>query len=123
MPKLCIGSANFGNNYGYKNLKVENIEIKKLLNFAVDNKVYHIDTSFHYKNSHKFLLKNWHHKFKINTKIKIKKTDKENLIFEKVNNLKKNTKKKINSILFHDQNDSYDRKKINILKYLKKKNR
>ena len=57
MVKLCLGSANFGSKYGIDNKKLSKDKILKIINTAKNNKIFKIDTSFEYFNSHQNLKK------------------------------------------------------------------
>ena len=39
LKRICIGSANFGSNYGYKNLKINKKEILKIFKFLKKKKL------------------------------------------------------------------------------------
>ena len=56
MVKLCLGSANFGSRYGLEKRKTNNKKIFKIAKIAKINKLFNIDTSFEYFNSHKILV-------------------------------------------------------------------
>ena len=45
MVKLCLGSANFGTKYGLDNKKVDKNHTSKIIDIALNNKIFAIDTS------------------------------------------------------------------------------
>ena len=52
--RLCIGTANFGLNYGLNNSKALKLRnIKNILQFAKKNQINYIDTANSYKSSEK----------------------------------------------------------------------
>ncbi len=56
-PKLVLGTANYGNiKYGLNKKKISDIEVNKLINFAIKNKIIFFDTAHSY-NSEKKLKK------------------------------------------------------------------
>ena len=57
MVKLCLGSANFGTRYGLENKKVNKNKALNIIKTASKSKIYTIDTSFEYSNSHDQLKK------------------------------------------------------------------
>ena len=56
LKKICLGSANFGKSYGYKNSKVKDKEFLKIFKYAKLKKIRYIDTAFNYSNSQKIIL-------------------------------------------------------------------
>ena len=45
-PNICLGTAQFGMNYGVKRKgQIANNEIKEILNFAFDQKINYLDTA------------------------------------------------------------------------------
>ena len=71
--KICIGTSNFGKNYGLINKKINILEVKKILNFALKNKIYHLDTAISYNNLKVMSLTGIDlSKFRIDTKISLK---------------------------------------------------
>ncbi len=119
MVKLCLGTANFGFKYGLENKKINKKELIEIINIAKLNKLLTIDTSFEYFNSHQNLKKVINKKININTKIFLNKNSNYISIKQKIINFNKNSPSKIYSLLFHDQNDALQIKKINLLKKLK----
>ena len=75
--QLCIGSAQFGLDYGITNLngKVKEREVKEILNLADKFKVKFIDTAKSYNDSEEVIGRNLSkkNKIKIITKFKIDK--------------------------------------------------
>jgi aryl-alcohol dehydrogenase-like predicted oxidoreductase len=119
MVKLCLGSANFGYRYGLDNKKINKNKLSKIINIAKKDKLLNIDTSFEYFNSHQNLKKVINKKMNINTKIFFSKNSNFISIKKKISNFNKNSPSKIYSLLFHDQNDALNIKKIKLLKKLK----
>ncbi len=114
--KLCIGTANFGFNYGLnkkKSLRIDNI--KKILLHAKKNKIKYLDTAISYKSAEKKIGESNIKNFKIISKIhrvpkRVKKIDK--WIIEKVKTSCKNLKiKSLYGLLLHDTNELKDKKK------------
>ncbi|MAL65537.1 MAG: hypothetical protein CMF94_05485 [Candidatus Marinimicrobia bacterium] len=128
--KICIGSANFGFNYGYKGSLIKKNDLKKIISKAKRDKIYFIDTAFSYKNSEKRIGELTNENFKIITKIPRIPENVVNLkkwLINKTNNsLFKLKRKKIYAILIHNSKDLDDKKKSKIilehLESLKKKN-
>jgi len=128
LKKICLGSANFGKNYGYKNSKVKKKEFSKIFKYAKFKKINYIDTAFNYSNSQKIIGKN-----SINLKIitKIPKipyfiTNPELWIKKIISkSLKDLNTKKLYAVLFHYPPHQIDKKRfikiINYLEDLKKK--
>ena len=61
MKKLIIGCANFGNLYGLNEKILHEKQISKIIQEALNNRIYHFDTAQDYKKSEeqlgKFLIK------------------------------------------------------------------
>ena len=55
MVKLCLGSANFGSRYGLDNKKIKKEKILEIAEISKINKLFTVDTSFEYFNSHQTL--------------------------------------------------------------------
>ncbi len=113
LKKICIGSANFGSHYGYKNLRINKKEILKIFKVLKKKKISYIDTAINYKNSEKVIGK-YNRNFQIITKIphvpKIEKDPKkwiEKKISESLKNLKS---KKLYGVLFHHPPYEYKKK-------------
>lgn len=70
MQSLCLGTANFGENYGIANKsQVSKVEVDKILVWA-SNKVPELDTSSDYKGSHVALARHTSN-FKVTSKINL----------------------------------------------------
>ena len=128
--KLCLGTAQFGSNYGISNkngiLRLN--EISKILKFFRDKKINFYDTANSYESSKYILSKTLNKKQKKNiiTKINIKKRYKESFIRTYVLNLVSNLKvKQIYAILIHNPKN-ITKKNLKLLlkdiKFLKEKN-
>ena len=61
--KLCLGTAQFEENYGFNNIQSHNVF--ELLNFCQNNGIYDFDTSILYGNSIKVLSEKLEDSFKI----------------------------------------------------------
>ena len=70
--ELAIGTANFGNSYGLKKVKLEKKEINKIFKFLDVNRINLIDTASIYGNAEKIIGNQKLKKKKIVTKIFIK---------------------------------------------------
>ena len=68
IKRLVIGSANFTQKYGVDTIKINNNEIKKILELAKKNSIYKIDTAEGYLKNKNF-FKNIDKKFKFISKI------------------------------------------------------
>ena len=121
LTKLIIGSAQFGQRYGVDNKRVNQKEIKKLLNYLKKRKNYKIifDSSPNYGDSEKIILKMNTASSAIITKIKdIPKKAKEikTYIEEFVNNFKKKSNQKnIYAVLLHDEKDLSNIRRLRII--------
>jgi len=108
--KIILGSANFNQKYGIKKNLIKKKEIKKLLSFALKNKINTIDTSPNYKYSEKIIGELGKSRFKIISKIpklpkNIKKEDIEKWIKKKATTSIKNLKiRKLEYLLLQDAN-------------------
>ena len=73
--KLCIGTAQFGMNYGVSNTTgiPNQTELKNIINYCLENKINYLDTSASYGNSEITLGKAGVKDFKIITKIQVNK--------------------------------------------------
>jgi len=128
--KICIGSANFGFNYGYKSSLIKKNDLKKIISKAKRDKIHFIDTAVSYKNSEKRIGELTDAYFKIITKIPKIPENVVNLkkwLENKTNNsLFKLKREKIYAILIHNSKDLGNKKKSKIilehLESLKKKN-
>lgn len=109
--KISIGTANFANKYGFKKndgLKIN--EIEKILHFGYKKGIRNIDTAQAYGNSESILgnfdLKKW----KISTKIKVKKNEQ---IFFSVDKSLRNLKiDQIENLFIHNSFDEFNKKEI-----------
>ena len=114
-PRICIGSAQFGLNYGITNKKgrVEIKEITKILKCAQKENIFLIDTAQSYGNAEENLGKSASdiNNFKIISKLPSQTKNKFNkmdqLFWENnyQNMLKKLNKNKLEGFLLHDTND------------------
>ena len=114
-PNICLGTAQFGMNYGItnKNGKIESKEIREILEFANENNISYLDTAQNYGNAEQLLGENlqFSNNFKIITKFKPfagKVWDSYSLskirdeFFRSLDNLKINS---LDAVLFHDSFD------------------
>lgn len=123
--KLCLGTVQFGLNYGIENKKIEEKEIKKILDKAISNNIYYLDTAQAYGNAEKIIGKyEQKEKFKIITKITsnslIKKDNLEELreiIFSSLKNLGVKT---LDAVLLHNTADIKNMEFLKNLVFLKK---
>ena len=104
LKKICLGSANFGKGYGYKNSKIKEKEFSKIFKYANYRNIKYIDTAFNYSNAQKIIGKNSSN-LKIITKIpKIPNSISnpqnwiKTIISKSLNDLKT---KKLYAVLFH----------------------
>ena len=67
---LVLGTAQLDQNYSLSKIKLNESDLKKIINLSYKKKNFFIDTALTYKNSEKFLSKLNLKKFKIITKIK-----------------------------------------------------
>lgn len=125
LNKIVIGTANFGNKYslrGFRGLRIN--EIEKILNFAYKKKVRKIDTAPIYGNSEKILGKMGLKKWKVSTKIKLKKECKNfrDYILSSVNKSLKNLKiDSLENVLVHSDLSKFNKKTSNeIMRTLRK---
>tara|TARA_B100000989_G_scaffold297916_1_gene285231 strand:+ start:1617 stop:2441 length:825 start_codon:yes stop_codon:yes gene_type:complete len=119
MVKLCLGSANFGNKYGFNNKKVNKAHLSKIINTAITNDLLNIDTSFEYFNSHQELKRVISKHMIVNTKIFLNNKTSFISIKKKILNFNKNSPSKIYSLLLHEQKDGLNITKVSLLKRLK----
>lgn len=120
--KIVLGSANFGFlKYGIKNKKkIDNKQIKKILEYANKYKINEIDTALSYRGVYRNLNNNNLKNFNISTKFNI--DPKKSLDYHKkkiLNSLKKIKKKKYNIIFFHNLSNIKDKKFYDIVSFLK----
>ncbi len=113
--EICIGSAQFGFNYGITNTtgKVKENDVKKILKLASELNIKYIDTAQAYKSSEEVIGVNApsENEFRMISKFSplLTKTNKENLITDLEDgfqrSLKALKKTNIDSLLFHNAND------------------
>ena len=123
--ELAIGTANFGNSYGLKKVKLEKKEINKIFKFLDVNRINLIDTASIYGNAEKIIGNHKLKKKKIVTKIFIKNQKfSEKYAFSLLKkNLQKLKVRKIYACLIHNIYDLEKKDRIlffQSLKYLKK---
>ncbi len=87
MTKIVIGSAQFGLNYGISNTRgqVDEIEVSRLLAWALDHGINEIDTAKEYGNSEEILgrcLKKFPNKFLLHSKFLLKEKSIQDEIFD-----------------------------------------
>lgn len=134
MKKLVIGCANFGNLYGLNEKILHKKQISKIVQKALNNKIYHFDTAQDYKKSEELLGKSLiefkKKKIDVDTKLKKSFSKKEinNIKSEIFLDLKRSIKnlgvKKINIFYLHNTEQlkgKYGLKIFKYLEYLKKK--
>ena len=106
--KLCLGTAQFEENYGFNNIQSHNIF--ELLKFCQNNGIYDFDTSALYGNSIKVLSEHLKDNVNIYTKLRIVESDNIEIILnylkkELDNKIKILKNKKIKGLLFHNPQD------------------
>lgn len=80
LNKICLGTANIGDNYGLENKqKINSKDIKKIFKYLIKKKINFIDTAFSYKNSHRIIKNNFSSNFKIITKLPLPKKNIKNI--------------------------------------------
>lgn len=119
MPKLCLGTANFGTKYGFKKTRINENELSKIAYLLSKKSIFDVDTSFEYFNSHKQLKKFMKKNINITSKIFLDKNTNLTTIKKKIFNFNKNSSARINNLLFHNQNDALQKKNIELFKRLK----
>ena len=128
LKKICLGSANFGKYYGYKNSKIKKKEISKIFKYARLKKINYVDTALNYPNSEKIIGRNGYN-LNIITKIpKIPNSEKNPTIWIKkiiLKSLKNLKTKKLYAVLFHHPPYTNSKKQLSLiiqyLEYLQKK--
>lgn len=121
--KISIGSANFGQNYGfYKKSNVNKIEFKKIIDYCQKNKINNFDTASRYKNSESFFksISKINYKPKISTKLPLLPKNVKNIDEWVFNSFFKSIKKmnidKVDILYFGNsfnfKTDYYEYKKI-----------
>lgn len=124
--RFIIGSANFSKKYGADAVRVDKLELKKILNLAKKENIYEIETAEVYI-GRSSIFRNIDKKFKILTKIKpdsnwISLEISQKKIEEHLKSFKQNS---FETISFHDTKilfTKYGKKIFNNLEELKKKN-
>ena len=118
--KLVLGIANFNKKYGFLN-SINKKKINLILKTAYLLKFKEIDTANNYSQSNKILSSiNYKKKFLINTKLPLirgqnfkKKIDNEIKSFKKIMKITK-----INTLLFHDRNQIFEKNIKEIINYI-----
>ena len=118
--KLVLGIANFNKKYGFLN-SINKKKINLILKTAYLLKFKEIDTANNYSQSNKILSSiNYKKKFLINTKLPLirgqnfkKKIDDEIKSFKKIMKITK-----INTLLFHDRNQIFEKNIKEIINYI-----
>lgn len=119
--KISIGTANFANKYGLKNnngLKIE--EIEKILELGFKKGIRNIDTAQTYGNSESILGKLNLNKWKISTKINIKKSNakKNDQIFSSVEkSLRRLRINYIENLFIHNDINIFNEKELSEIFY------
>ena len=113
---LCLGSANFGFNYGInKKEAINNKDLKKLLNYAGKNNISFNDTAINYKNTEKKIGIFNKYNFKIVTKLPLipkKIVNVENWIINKIQeSCYKLKTKSLYGLLIHDTKELRNKKR------------
>ena len=123
LNKLCIGTAQFGSNYGIanKNGIVKITEIKKIKKYALSNGITTIDTAQAYGEGEKRLNKIGINEFTTLSKLPVTEPNKNRKKWV-LNNIKKSlkilNKKFFHAVFVHNTNYLYDKKGSEIYKGL-----
>ncbi len=103
LSEFCLGTVQFGMNYGLKNVRnteIDEIEIEKIFNFFHENGGIYIDTAQNYGNSEKKISNFLNNSSKVITKIEINQRDQ---ILEMINKSLRNLNiSKLDTILIHN---------------------
>jgi len=120
--KLILGGAQFAQRYGIYNKKVINFEeLRRSINLAKKKKIFIIDTSFNYKNSHHAIERLNINNFKIITKLKLKNKKHIYSLNEQIRQSLERLKiRKYFAILIHDHKNLLSRTGKEFLKELYK---
>ena len=124
--KLILGTAQFGFKYGYKKIKIKNVEMEKIQTVIKKNKIFKFDTAINYIDSEN-IIGNFKVKKEIITKIKLPDPKPLNLNFWFENTLsasfKKLKVKKLYGLLIHDTSDLLykDKELLKLIQIKKKK--
>lgn len=116
---ICLGSAQFGMNYGItnKNGKVKIKTVKKILDIGAQNGISYIDTAQSYGDSEKIIGMSLPHDHNYSIISKLKKLPKElkdealyyyleKSLVDSLNNLRTNS---IDALLLHNSSDLFDK--------------
>ena len=129
-PNICLGTAQFGMNYGVTNDKgqITKNEIKEILNFALDQKINYLDTAQSYGSSEINIGQSLapYHKFKITSKLQPNKNNFWDVdTINKINNqflqsLKRLKVEKLDTLLIHRYSDLKLKGSDLLIEWLKK---
>lgn len=120
--KFVLGIANFDKNYSISN-NINQRNINSILKLAYNLKLREIDTANSYLEANKILSNNsYKKKFLLNTKISnISGKNYKNKIDNEIKKFKKKLDiNKINTLLFHDRNQIFEKNIKNIISYVVK---
>ena len=118
--KFVLGIANFDKNYSFSN-NINQKKINSILKLAYNLRFREIDTANNYLQANKILRRNkYKKKFLLNTKISnIKGKNFKNKINYEIKKFKKKLDvNKINTLLFHDRNQIFEKNIKNIISYV-----
>lgn len=118
--KFVLGIANFDRNYSFSN-NINQRKINSILKLANNLKFREIDTANNYSQANKILKSNnYKKKFLLNTKISnIKGKNFKNKINYEIKKFKKKLEvNKINTLLFHDRNQIFEKNIKKIISYV-----
>lgn len=118
--KFVLGIANFDRNYSFSN-NINQRKINSILKLANYLKFREIDTANNYSQANKILKSNnYKKKFLLNTKISnIKGKNFKNKINYEIKKFKKKLEvNKINTLLFHDRNQIFEKNIKEIISYV-----
>ena len=118
--KFVLGIANFDRNYSFSN-NINQRKINSILKLANSLRFREIDTANNYSQANKILKSNnYKKKFLLNTKISnIKGKNFKKKINEEIKKFKKKLEvNKINTLLFHDRNQIFEKNIKKIISYV-----
>lgn len=118
--KFVLGIANFDRNYSFSN-NINQRKINSILKLANSLRFREIDTANNYSQANKILKSNnYKKKFLLNTKISnIKGKNFKNKINYEIKKFKKKLEvNKINTLLFHDRNQIFEKNIKKIISYV-----
>lgn len=118
--KFVLGIANFDRNYSFSN-NINQKKINSILKLANSLRFREIDTANNYSQANKILKSNnYKKKFLLNTKISnIKGKNFKNKINYEIKKFKKKLEvNKINTLLFHDRNQIFEKNIKKIISYV-----